>query len=256
MTETFTRLAELDSVRQDQQERNIYRFRISTPGMKGDGLDIPLDSWDLSRFTKHPNVLLNHNIMELPIGRAENVWTTEDGLWADVRFSGTNPKALEVRGLIDEGIMSSTSVNFRPHNVDRQTGQPERTELVELSIVSVPEDADVMMARSMWGAFAPVETVNMATPRLSVQTIWDTIKEADIADLEWHMKDSLGDVRALAGRVSGLGLSDDLQREVQDTIVALRVLFDTQEESIELDADEVITIDLSKYPALTGAKAS
>ena len=175
MDHIYTRMAELDSVRQDAQERNLYRFLISTPGIKGDGLDIPINTWDLSRFQKHPNVLVNHNIMELPIGRAENVWTDDTGLWADVRFSNSNPRAIEVRGLIDEGILSSTSVNFRPHNVDRKTGQPERTELVELSIVSVPEDADVLMARSMWPWAVPPATATTGhdTPRLSIQTIWE-----------------------------------------------------------------------------------
>lgn len=247
MVETFTRIAGLDSVRQEG-EHNLYRFLISTPGMKGDGLDIPVDSWDLSRFQKHPNVLINHDIFSLPVGTAENVWTDDTGLWADVRFSNSYGPARDVRGLIDEGILSSTSVNFRPHDVDRQTGKPERTELVELSIVSVPEDADVMMARSMWKTWAPVE---LQTPRLSVSAIWDELKNADIGELEWHLRDSLGDVRALLSRIGETGLSDDLKRDAQDTIVALRVLMDLPGDDDNVEEQDVV-IDLSQFPNLTG----
>lgn len=248
MADIYTRQAELTDVRQDAEQRNIYRFLVSTPGKKGDGLDIPVESWDLSRFTKHPNVLLNHNIMELPIGRAEKVWTDETGLWADVRFSNSNPKALEVRGLIDEGILSSTSVNFRPHDVDRQTGQPERTELVELSIVSVPEDADVLMARSMWHFENQIDHEAIIEAILTKINAPDN-DTPDMGELELEFRDALRNVRHLAGQLSQLGVSDESTRETQDAIVALRVLLRIDEPN-ETDAQET---DYSDLLALIGA---
>ena len=128
--------------------KQTYRFLVSTPGRKGDGMDIPVEAWDLARYRQHPGVLLNHNIMELPIGRAERVWTDDTGLWADIRFSDSSPVAREVVSLIEEGILSSTSVNFRPHDVDRRTGRVGRAELIEISMVSVPEDASVLLQRA------------------------------------------------------------------------------------------------------------
>ena len=247
MEQLHTRMAGLSERRIDDDDRAIYRYRISTPGLKGDGLDLPNESWDLERFRKHPTVLYNHDIRNmLPIGRAERVWMEDDGLWADVLLDVDDPEAARIAGKIDRGFLSGISVNFRPHNVNRQTKRPERTEMMELSIVSVPEDADVMMARSMMPYY-------VGNPRLSVQAIWEEIKAADIADLELHMKDSLGDVRALAGRISELSTSDDLDREIQDTIVALRVLCQRNHDDKQPPAeDAVITIDLSQFPALTG----
>ena len=128
--------------------KQTYRFLVSTPGRKGDGMDIPVEAWDLDRYRRHPNVLLNHDIHSLPIGRGERVWTDRRGLWADIRFSDSSPVAREVVSLIEEGILSSTSVNFRPHDVDRRTGRVGRAELIEISMVSVPEDASVLIQRA------------------------------------------------------------------------------------------------------------
>lgn len=285
MADIHTRMAELRDIipEKDLDSPRLYRFLISTPGMKGDGLDIPIDSWDLSRFRKHPNVLVNHDIFDLPIGRAENVWTDDAGLWADVRFSNSYPKAVEVRNLIDEGILSSTSVNFRPHNVDRSTGQPERTELVELSIVSVPEDADVMMARSMWGwhgqawqsvlppgnypvtGIGDIELLRAYTsdrtvdpfhdlPKLDFSALLKKIQASDnnspdMGEMELTFRDALRDIREMAGQLSQLGATDATTREAQDTIVALRVLLRIDEPA-ETDAPEP---DYSELLALIGA---
>ena len=128
--------------------KETYRFLVSTPGRKGDNLDIPVEAWDLERYRRHPGVLLNHDVHSLPIGRSERIWTDRRGLWADIRFSDSSPVGREVVSLIEEGILESTSVNFRTHDVDRQTGRVGRAELIEISMVSVPEDASVLLQRA------------------------------------------------------------------------------------------------------------
>ncbi len=121
-----------------------FRFLASTTALQADGMAIPSQAWDLSRYRRHGPVLLNHRLDSLPIGRAERVWTDPRGLWADIVLDEHDPTAAQVAGKIRRGYITGVSVNFRVHK--RQGSTVERCELVEISVVSVPEDAGVELA--------------------------------------------------------------------------------------------------------------
>lgn len=118
-----------------------FRFLASTPDLQADGWAIPPEAWDLTRFLRHPMILLNHRIDSLPIGRATSVWTTSKGLWMDVELDPEDPIAVKITSKIRRGYISGVSVNFR---VKQNKGSTvTRCELIECSIVSIGEDAGV-----------------------------------------------------------------------------------------------------------------
>ena len=95
MSKTYTFKIHDDSV-------NTYGFRMLTSGA------------DLEEFRKNPVILYNHNDWEAPIGRAENIYMKEDGIYVDVLFDEKDPKAAEIAGKVERGFLRMASVGAWP----------------------------------------------------------------------------------------------------------------------------------------------
>lgn len=100
----------------------------------GDGTGA-ITSWDLSRFSSNPCVLWAHDDRALPIGIAENVETTPEGLCMRVRFAtkDANPLGEQVWQGVQQGIVRAVSVSFDPLGDGRAT-------LLEVSFVPIGMD--------------------------------------------------------------------------------------------------------------------
>ena len=95
MSKTYTFKIHDDSV-------NTYGFRMLTSGA------------DLEEFRKNPVILYNHNDWEAPIGRAEDIYIKEDGIYVDVLFDEQDPKAAEIAGKVERGFLRMASVGAWP----------------------------------------------------------------------------------------------------------------------------------------------
>ena len=128
-------------------ERNASGKMVAvatTESTDRDGEVIKLSAWDIASFSKNPVMLWAHNHMELPIGRAENVsFSTVGGKAAmtfEPAFHDETDQARAIGKLYEKGILTSFSVGFIPH--EREGNTITRAELVEISGVNVPANAD------------------------------------------------------------------------------------------------------------------
>lgn len=128
-----------------------YRFLASTSSIDRQGDSIDQSGWDLKNFMRNPVILWAHRYDELPLGKVVTLEVTQDGLVAEVVFADNeaNPKATQVKSLIDQGVLNAVSVGFIPK--ERNGNIITRSELLEISIVPVPanQDALTMAFKSM-----------------------------------------------------------------------------------------------------------
>ena len=117
--------------------------------------------WETGNFEKNPVLLWCHDASKLPLGRATIIRGKTD-LRADVEFFGPelNPDADRVLRMIDAGVLA-VSHRFEPleysYNLDReQHGDGwyppidyTRQELLEVSIVTVPGNANALPLRDL-----------------------------------------------------------------------------------------------------------
>jgi antitoxin component of MazEF toxin-antitoxin module len=117
----------------------------STPRVDRTGETVAA-SWDLEAYKQNPVVLYQHQHDGLPIGRAEEVFLDGEQLMFRVRFvpGDIYPFADTVRRLYDGGFMNAVSVGFRP--LDVKGSDILHSELLELSAVAIPANADALLA--------------------------------------------------------------------------------------------------------------
>jgi HK97 family phage prohead protease len=144
MTRTFT-----TKVNATPSGDGLFTFVGSTPKVDRAGDSIK-PVWDLEAYRRNPVFLYQHDHDALPIGRAENVYLDGDALKFDIRFvpGDIYPHAETVRRMYEEGFMSAVSVGFRPlaSSLNDSGGVDfAASELLELSAVSVPCNADALL---------------------------------------------------------------------------------------------------------------
>lgn len=130
-------------------------FVLSDETVDREGDVIKADGWDLQNFRKNPIALFGHN-GGFPIGVWENVRVEGNKLLGRLRFAaeGTSDRIDELRRLVEQGILKTVSVGFRPSEMEpREDGRGftfTRQELLETSLVSVPANpAALALAKSL-----------------------------------------------------------------------------------------------------------
>jgi HK97 family phage prohead protease len=109
----------------------------------------------LVNFKKNPIIFFNHD-RNLPIGKAISVDATEEGLKMKVRLSKSNEAPIPyIRDMVKEGIVKTFSVGFDDHGTfaknDDGDNVPERAELLETSVVTLPmnQDSDFDISKAL-----------------------------------------------------------------------------------------------------------
>lgn len=136
----------------------VIRFIAATEGEKGDGVDLRMSGARLDRFRANPVVLFDHRYRgrdNLPIGRATAVEVAGERLMIDVTFDRADPFAAEVERKYRDGFLNAVSIGFEVHEFEDQKGKgggfffggvATDWELLELSAVQVPMDADAVVS--------------------------------------------------------------------------------------------------------------
>jgi len=125
---------------------NKYRFIASTSSVDRQGDSIDQNGWILDNFKNNPVILWAHRYDELPVGKAINIEVIKGELVFDMVFA-THEKAKEVKKLVDDGMLNTTSVGFMA--LERNGHIITRAELLEISIVPVPANQDALAQRAM-----------------------------------------------------------------------------------------------------------
>lgn len=123
-------------------------FVAVTEGRKADGLDLRMSAARLDRYRANPVVLYGHQAHgrnNLPIGRAADVYVDGPRLLVDVTFDQSDPFAAEVERKVRAKILNAVSAGFEVGTVDSQ-GRPDSWDLLEVSVVPIPLDADAVVA--------------------------------------------------------------------------------------------------------------
>jgi HK97 family phage prohead protease len=126
------------------QDTELYEFIASTASVDRQGDSIDQSGWELDNYLKNPVILFAHNYSELPIAKAVEVINAGSSLIIKIQFASeeANPKAQQIKKLVDEGILNTTSVGFIQK--ERNGNIITRAELLEVSIVPVPANQDAL----------------------------------------------------------------------------------------------------------------
>lgn len=152
-------------VRKVEGQENMLEFIASTDGAVRDG-SILKQNWELRNFRKNPLFLWGHDYSALPVGKVKSVKVQRgDGgkqLHARVQFvpGELYPFAEQVRQFYESGYLHAVSVGFQPTQMRDLTEKEreefgvsnpwaqvfEKAELLEISAVTVPMDANALKA--------------------------------------------------------------------------------------------------------------
>jgi len=107
--------------------------------------DIVYQNWDLKAFQNNPVYLDSHNYggIEHILGRIEGI-KADKALEGDIVYALDNPKGLLAYNLTQKGFLNTSSVGFIPKDFDKD-GNIIRSELLEISAVSVPANAEALI---------------------------------------------------------------------------------------------------------------
>lgn len=122
------------------------RFVAGSEGIKRDGLDLKMSGARLDAYRKNPVVLWAHDYRGLPIGRAE---TTVEGtrLLADITFDQEDERAQQIESKYRRGYLNTVSLGWDTKRVSGRN--VTEWELLDISAVPVPGDADALMERQV-----------------------------------------------------------------------------------------------------------
>ncbi|MFW6173840.1 MAG: HK97 family phage prohead protease [Elusimicrobiota bacterium] len=115
---------------------------FSTPDKDRHG-DVVKQNWELENFKKNPVFLNSHRYDDAQevIGKMSNVRVEDNKLQGRIHFAvDENPKAKVIYDPYAGGFLNTTSVGFIPKE-EGENGEIERSELLEVSAVSVPSNA-------------------------------------------------------------------------------------------------------------------
>lgn len=146
------------------KEAGTFTMIASTADVDRQGESIDQSGWDLTNYKNNPIILWAHDYSALPIGIAEEIDVTENGLVISKgRFASAeaNPQAENVRLLYEEGILRTMSVGFIP--LERNGNIITKAELLEVSFVPVPANPNALslaMTKGLKVEPALVELIN------------------------------------------------------------------------------------------------
>lgn len=162
--------------------------------------DIVKQDWKLDRYSQNPVVFFGHESWDLPIGKASGVRVVDGALHATVTLSKTNPKAEQVLQLMQEGMLKSISVGFRPgkrtmeKRGDREVRVLSENELLELSVVAIGSNPDARAKHiSQHGAGAKETRMDRLTKALGLnEDASAEVLDKAFADLEKSITEAAG----------------------------------------------------------------
>jgi len=179
------------------------RFVLSDESVDRYNTVFKLAGWELENFSRNPVVLWCHDHRSLPLGKA-SVSKSGGALVAEVEFfdDTTNPDATRIMKMVDGGVMG-VSVGARvlesEYNLERESEDEwenwvsppldfTRAELLEMSIVNVPGNANAL----------PMRTAELDELRLMTQAA--VFRASEPRDLKAHPEAKALRAAALAKR--------------------------------------------------------
>jgi HK97 family phage prohead protease len=105
--------------------------------------------FDTKGFKKNPVVVDSHDYWTITsiVGRVLNIGVKEGKLQGDIEFAIKNPKGMIAQDLADGGFLNATSIGFIPLEFSEDGRKILKSELLEISVVSVPANKEALFDR-------------------------------------------------------------------------------------------------------------
>jgi HK97 family phage prohead protease len=121
----------------------------STAAEDRHGEVVSVEGWDLKQFKNNPVLLWAHDHTEPAVGKATKVWVDKTvgkggALMIKGKFHEFTDKAKAIKQMVEEGIIQTMSVGFRPIEMEGDTFTKQ--ELLEVSFVNVPANPQAMIS--------------------------------------------------------------------------------------------------------------
>lgn len=152
------------TIRAAQDDKDPYRFVITSEAVDSYGTIFQSDGWDLRRFKANPVALFNHNHDNI-VGTWNNIERVGKKILMTFvpAEAGTSPMVDMVRKLVEQKILRGASVGVIPKKsvFDPKKGVMifTESELIEASIVSVPSNPEALSVARNFGMSAELETM-------------------------------------------------------------------------------------------------
>jgi HK97 family phage prohead protease len=168
------------------------RFVITSDAIDRQGEIVDVDGWDFKAYMQNPVILDSHRYGSIAdiVGRATGEPRRQGNGWTvDVEFAET-PMGDLARRLVEQGMLKAVSVGFRSLQRRPEKGLTRhiKTELLEVSLVSVPANPEALRVRSA----LPFADLELAGEELA----WDS-SEAERRVRAWASSDGSGEPGAI-----------------------------------------------------------
>lgn len=162
----------ISATKDDGQDNGTFKVIMSSGNVDRQGEIVKADGWDTTNFMKNPVVLWAHDYSALPIGIITRTYVEGNNLCGEGKFASgeANPFAQQVRKLYDMGIVRAVSVGFIPTAYDRATSTSLKQELLELSFVPVPANADAIRLSYDFTKTLGLDTVMLSMKGITIKT--------------------------------------------------------------------------------------
>lgn len=231
-------------------EKRIVRFIGTKESEDRTGDVIEAEGWQLDNFVKNPVFLWNHDPSLGPIGRVKQIIREGTSLLFDVEFAPPEVSELADRmfKLVKSGFLKAVSVGFIPKEFDfiqdsqdNTTGvRFTKTELLELSAVSIPAHQDALLASSEGKSFLEAVTKAEKTVKLH-----EVEKDCKVVTLEEFTKTALDEKMSEAIEEDEEIMKEQLealQKEVAELKATVEGLT-TLKETVDLSKSAMSTLN-------------
>jgi hypothetical protein len=130
----------------ETQEKG-FKVIMSSPKEDRHG-DVVHQTFDTKAFKGNPVVLDSHNYdsIEHIVGKVNKIGKTDGKLSGDIEFMLDNPKGLLAHKMAEQGFLNAVSIGFIPLEFNGK-GEISKSELLELSVVTVPAQAEALFEK-------------------------------------------------------------------------------------------------------------
>lgn len=176
----------------EKAEDGSFTAIASTNSVDRHGEIVDNNGWDLKSYKKNPVILWAHDHNEPAIGTAKKIWVDGVGKKAKLMIQPVlhdlTDKAKAIKALVDGGVIKTLSVGFKPlESPDGVTFT--KNELLEVSMVNVPANADAMMLAYKSLKDAGFEEKTMKDIGIATELIDKiSVMEKDIEELKTLVK--------------------------------------------------------------------
>jgi HK97 family phage prohead protease len=179
----------------------VITFCFSDGSVDRVGDTINPHGWQLSGFKANPVCLWAHLSSEPPIGRVLRTYVSGERLMGDIEFASAEvyPFADQVYKLVANRFINSVSVGFQPIECKFSDDDTRgfgvdfiRQELLEISVVPVPANANALVQASVKAlAVRGAALAERPTPPLSTMSFSGTSRDRRW-QLAHHLRQALG----------------------------------------------------------------